>query len=149
LSGYVLEENLPKTLPNPKKLIFTGAVTAEYDGSEEQTINIPESSGGGMTEEQISLLNGKIDSPQTAEVGQTIVVEEIDENGKPIKWKCEDVAIGGTAISNVEPTEDDIPKVFFDEAIPQTKTDTITKFRYISTLRILFYHFFFYLSSIF
>lgn len=86
LSGYVLEENLPKTLPNPKKLIFTGAVTAEYDGSEEQTINIPESSGGGMTEEQISLLNGKIDSPQTAEVGQVLSVKAVDENGKPTEW---------------------------------------------------------------
>lgn len=91
LSGYVLEENLPKTLPNPKKLIFTGAVTAEYDGSEEQTINIPESSGGGMTEEQISLLNGKIDSPQTAEVGQVLSVKAVDENGKPIEWRAADV----------------------------------------------------------
>lgn len=35
----------PTTLPNPKKLKFTGAVTAEYDGSTEQTINIP--TGGG------------------------------------------------------------------------------------------------------
>lgn len=34
--------------------------------------------------------------------------------------------------SLVEPKEDDIPKVFFSEAIPQTKTDTVTEFRYIS-----------------
>lgn len=35
---------LPKTttsLPNPKKIKFTGAVTDEYDGSTEKTINIP------------------------------------------------------------------------------------------------------------
>lgn len=32
---------IPETLPNPQKLIFTGAVTAEYDGSSQQTINIP------------------------------------------------------------------------------------------------------------
>lgn len=35
---------LPKTttsLPNPKKIKFTGAVTGEYDGSVEKTINIP------------------------------------------------------------------------------------------------------------
>ena len=97
LSGYVLEENLPKTLPNPKKLIFTGAVTAEYDGSEEQTINIPESSGGGMTEEQISLLNGKIDSPQTAEVGQVLSVKAVDENGKPTEWEVVNMASGGVS----------------------------------------------------
>lgn len=38
---------IPTKLPNPYKLIFTGAVTGEYDGSGEQTINIPQSSGGG------------------------------------------------------------------------------------------------------
>lgn len=32
---------IPETLPNPQKIIFTGAVTAEYDGSSQQTINIP------------------------------------------------------------------------------------------------------------
>lgn len=36
---------IPETLPNPQKLKFTGAVTAEYDGSTEQTVNIPESTG--------------------------------------------------------------------------------------------------------
>lgn len=38
---------IPETLPNPQKLKFTGAVTAEYDGSTEQTVNIPQPSGGG------------------------------------------------------------------------------------------------------
>lgn len=33
---------------------------------------------------------------------------------------------------DIEPMEDDIPKVFFDKAIPQTKDDAVTKFRYIS-----------------
>ena len=35
------------SLKNPNKLKFTGAVTNEYDGSKEVTINIPTSSGGG------------------------------------------------------------------------------------------------------
>lgn len=39
---------------------------------------------------------------------------------------------GGTVASSVEPMEDDIPKVFFSEAIPQTKNDAVTGFRYIS-----------------
>lgn len=34
-------------LPNPKALKFTGASTGSYDGSNELTINIPSSSGGG------------------------------------------------------------------------------------------------------
>lgn len=37
-----------------------------------------------------------------------------------------------TEATSIEPENDDIPKVFFDEAIPQTKNDVITKFRYIS-----------------
>lgn len=36
---------VPSKLPNPQKLKFTGAVTGEYDGSAEKTINIP--TGGG------------------------------------------------------------------------------------------------------
>ena len=38
---------IPEKLPNPQKLIFSGAVTGEYDGSTELNVNIPESSGGG------------------------------------------------------------------------------------------------------
>lgn len=36
----------PDKLPNPQKLTFSGAVTAEYDGSGAVTVTIPESSGG-------------------------------------------------------------------------------------------------------
>ena len=32
---------IPTQLPNPHKLIFTGAATGEYDGSQEVTVNIP------------------------------------------------------------------------------------------------------------
>lgn len=38
------DEKIPTKLPNPQKLKFTGAVTGEYDGSAEKTIDIP--SGG-------------------------------------------------------------------------------------------------------
>lgn len=40
--------------------------------------------------------------------------------------------LGGGTYSSVEPADNDIPKVFFDEAIPQTKDDVVTKFRYVS-----------------
>lgn len=36
-----------------------------------------------------------IPAPATAQVGQTIVVKEIDGNGKPVSWECVDVAGGG------------------------------------------------------
>ena len=34
-------KNKPSALPNPNALIFTGAITDTYDGSESKTINIP------------------------------------------------------------------------------------------------------------
>lgn len=37
---------IPDKLPNPQKLTFSGAVTAEYDGSGAVTVTIPEGSGG-------------------------------------------------------------------------------------------------------
>ena len=41
LSKYV-ENKFPKKLPNPHKLTFNGAVSAEYDGSGAVTVTIPE-----------------------------------------------------------------------------------------------------------
>ena len=37
-----IEVELPETLPNPNKLVLTGAVTAEYDGTETVVIEIPQ-----------------------------------------------------------------------------------------------------------
>lgn len=71
----------PTTLPNPHKLTFTGAVTAEYDGSEPVEVKIPEGGGGGIE------VTG-------AEIGQTIVVKAVDENGKPTEWECADLPMG-------------------------------------------------------
>lgn len=39
------EKAIPKKLPNPNSLKFTGAATVEYDGSEDITVNIPQSGG--------------------------------------------------------------------------------------------------------
>lgn len=44
-SGYAKTTDIPDKLPNPQKLTFAGAVTAEYDGSGAVTVDIP--SGGG------------------------------------------------------------------------------------------------------
>ena len=44
------ETKIPEKLPNPNKLIFTGAVEKEYDGSDEVTINIPNGESGGETQ---------------------------------------------------------------------------------------------------
>lgn len=58
LSGYAKTTDIPTTLPNPKTLTFTGAVTETYDGSSAVSIAIPEGGSGGssdvldLTEEQ-------------------------------------------------------------------------------------------------
>ena len=51
--------DIPVTLPNPNKLTFTGAVSAEYDGSEAVTVEIPSgggASGGGTGESDFEIV---------------------------------------------------------------------------------------------
>lgn len=40
-------------------------------------------------------LDGKIDAPRTAQVGEVLTVEKVDEDGKPIKWKTQTVDVDG------------------------------------------------------
>ena len=49
LNGYVKKKDIPTNLPNPNPLIFTGAATGSYDGSEVLTVEIPSGGGGGGT----------------------------------------------------------------------------------------------------
>lgn len=72
---------IPKTLPNPHKLTFTGAVTGEYDGSSALTVDIPQ---GGDNSLGIT----------TAAVGQIIKVKSVDGAGKPTEWEAVDMPSG-------------------------------------------------------
>ena len=40
-------------------------------------------------------MDGKIDAPQTAQVGEVLTVEEVGEDGKPKKWKTQTVDVDG------------------------------------------------------
>lgn len=52
---------------------------------------VPDMSGGGG-----GIVSGDyIPVPSTAEVGQTIVVKAVDEDGKPTEWEAVDMASGG------------------------------------------------------
>lgn len=53
-SGYAKTTDIPDKLPNPQKLTFTGAVTAEYDGSGAVTVEIP-SGGDGSAGQDITI----------------------------------------------------------------------------------------------
>lgn len=56
-SGFITNSDIPEKLPNPQKIIFTGAVSAEYDGSSQQTINIPTDGGSGGATDYNNLSN--------------------------------------------------------------------------------------------
>ena len=47
----------PDALPNPHKLTFSGAVSAEYDGSKEVIVNIPEGGSGGNADYELPIAN--------------------------------------------------------------------------------------------
>lgn len=48
---------------------------------------------------------GAVAVPETAEVGQTIVVKEVDENGKPAQWEAADFPICGKTLVDFKLTE--------------------------------------------
>lgn len=73
-SGYAKTTDIPDKLPNPQKLTFSGAVTAEYDGLGAVTVTIPEGSGGtGLSTEAIDKLE---------EVGNYLVYTTADGGSK-------------------------------------------------------------------
>lgn len=80
---------------------------------------------------------GKLPGPASAAVGQYLVVEEVDADGKITKVKAVE-APGGSSDSGqnptVEPMEDDIPKVYITGTLPVSKTqgDMPVTIRYIS-----------------
>lgn len=98
-----------------KNYIFQATVTVVSDvvRDEEGNVVVGGGSGGG---------SGAVGAVRY-DIEQTLTEEQkaqVREN------------IGVGVGSNVEPAEDDIPKVFFGGALPQTKDDTIMPFRYIS-----------------
>ena len=52
----------------------------------------------------------KITSPNIAEVGQVLVVEEVDENGKPTSWKVTDAPTGPGGSSGVYVGSGEMPE---------------------------------------
>ena len=72
---------VPSALPNPNKLKLTGAVTAEYDGSAEVSVEIPAVGGGSYTLPIASpnTLGGVMPAAKTDEMTQAVGV---DANGQ-------------------------------------------------------------------
>lgn len=73
-----LAQEMPTTLPNPNKLILSGAVTAEYDGSAEVNVEIPAGGSGSYTLPIASptTLGGVMPAAKTDEMTQAVGVDE-------------------------------------------------------------------------
>jgi hypothetical protein len=72
----------------------TGMPSRGEDAPQEAILYTPQS----LTPEQQAQAReniGVVASPETATVGQTIVVKEVDENGKPTQWEAADFPSGG------------------------------------------------------
>lgn len=67
--------NIPKKLPNPHKLTFAGAVTAEYDGSGAVTVTIPEASGGSSGTVRVE--KGSTDTTVELEPNKLYIFQEM------------------------------------------------------------------------
>lgn len=75
LSGYAKTAELPKALPNPHPLTFTGAVDVIYDGSKPVEVAIPQ--GGGASEWK------RIARVEVTEDNVPSFLFTEDENGNP------------------------------------------------------------------
>ena len=76
-------------------------------------------------------VSGFLPGPVKAEKGQYLRIAQVDSRGRVVAVEGVNAAAGGN-VSDVEPAEEDIPKVFFGGSLPQTKDDTVMSFRYIS-----------------
>ena len=67
---------VPTTLPNPNKLTFTGAVTAEYDGSAEVSVEIPSGGDYELPIASATQLGGVMPVAKTDGMTQAVGVDE-------------------------------------------------------------------------
>lgn len=120
----------------PSDYVYTEAEVRNYEALEKRIKNLEENGGnssGGISEEKDPTVAEWAKQPKkpayTADEVGAASKEEVKKLSEEIADIKENSTGGGSV---VEPMEDDIPKVFFSEAIPQTKDDATTKFRYIS-----------------
>lgn len=79
-----------------KKLSAVEAVEAISD-----TANILIEENGIIKRAPKTAVGGGIKVASTAEVGQTIVVKAVDDNGNPTEWECVDMSGGYDAVINL------------------------------------------------
>lgn len=76
---------------------------------------------------------GFLPGPVKAKVGQYLRIAAVNREGRVAALEGAEGPSGGAAAS--EPVEDDIPRIYFGAALPQTKEDSTMSFRYVSKTR--------------
>ena len=94
---YEALANKPNSLPNPNKIKFTGSVVAEYDGSSEVTVDIP----NGASEEQIrNSVNEYLDEHPVTSGATEEQATQIQTNTNNISELKEDISSLSEEIAN-------------------------------------------------
>ena len=115
----------PVALPNPKPITINGQ---RYDGSEAVTLTVS-SEGGGTPAEIDDTLTQSGKAADAKAVGDRL--SALNEANAAQDERLTTLEQAG-GIVTVEPAQDDVPIVFFGGDLPQTKTDTVMPFKYVS-----------------
>ena len=116
---YEALANKPNSLPNPNKIKFTGSVVAEYDGSSEVTVDIP---NGGSEEQDAQIqtntndiselknktseLKSDIDQLKQGGIGtgtglSTEAIDKLEEVGNYLAYTTADGGAKGTELISI------------------------------------------------
>lgn len=76
-------------------------------------------------------VTGFLPAPASAAEGDILRVAQVDESGRVLAVVGVDAVLPG----EVEPEESDIPILFFGDSLPQSKSDVVMPFRYVSKYR--------------
>lgn len=116
---------IPTALPNPQPITINGQ---RYDGSEAVTVTVS-SEGGGTPVEIDDTLTQSGKAADAKAVGDRLSALNEAKAQQDERLSTLEQASG---IVTVEPANDDVPIVFFGGDLPQTKTDTVMPFKYVS-----------------
>ena len=90
----------------PEDYVYTETKTMSYQALDKRIEDLEKNGGNGTVKSvngvspdedgNVTIELDSISNPEKAEVGQTIVVEKLDEKGKPVKWKAADFPVNYT-----------------------------------------------------
>ena len=116
--GFAKTSDIPSKLPNPNKLIFTGAVSDEYDGSVEKTISIPKGgSDYALPQASEELLGGIKAKAKTVETVEVVIDTETGKLYVPTYPESSGSGGVGLQFKLIETVESDGQSVFYSKQL--------------------------------